>query len=737
MTSDAGPDAKPMVRHSALLGAMFSILRGADGPIPPKVVIDRIERQLPLTAHESSRAPSGSPRFETYLRYAALWARTLGWMTNEGGWALTEAGQAALDEISDPANVAPVLSRKYRAEAKRRKVAQPDNPKWAKVVQALNLVEPGSWTTYGDLAELVQLPALTVGQFLARNDAPNPHRVLQSNGRVSPEFAWQDPTRADDPKALLVAEGVEFDGSGRANPEQRLDAADLRELLRQVEVDDTPSRRAWLVRGSSVNGVNLVPIWLAKGSCSLAASQLRPVETPIARAELAAIVEEDYSHVSYNARREKVTEFDTFLNRMQVDDLAVTTSEGNIYAGRITGVAEYVPSQDHRSNLRRTVEWVNATAPVGFAELTGSLKAMLSSQHSLVDLTSELATLDAMTRPDDQPAAVSVPSAAPVAVLPDATDQLANLLLVDREWLQECVELLRDRRQLIFYGPPGTGKTYIAQELAEHVTAKEAVTLVQFHPAYSYEDFFEGFRPTSTADGHGVGFTLTPGPFRRLVDAARENPGTAYLLIIDEINRANLAKVFGELYFLLEYRDRAVDLLYSDDTGEFTLPTNVYLIGTMNTADRSIALVDAAMRRRFAFVQLHPSEPPTRHVARSRPILASTNEALRRWLERTGRDQLAAQVLDALNDLIEDADFKIGPSYFMRDSVYAGQGMERMWRTSILPLLEEHHYGEGIDVPKRYSLERILAKLTPPAVDAETEAAPDLESADLEPGPDE
>ncbi|MGV1009044.1 MAG: AAA family ATPase [Dermatophilaceae bacterium] len=594
------------------------------------------------------------------------------------------------------------------------------------MVKALNLVEPGSWTTYGDLAELVQLPALTVGQFLARNDAPNPHRVLQSNGRVSPEFAWQDPTRTDDPKALLVAEGVEFDGSGRANPEQRLDAADLRELLREVEVDDTPSRRAWLVRGSNVNGVNLVPTWLAKGSCSLAASQLRQVETPIARGDLAAIVEEDYSHVSYNARREKVIEFDTFLNRMQVDDLAVTTSEGNIYVGRITGVAEYVPSQDNRSNLRRAVEWVKATAPVGFTELTGSLKAMLSSQHSLVDLTSELATLDAMTRPADQPATVSVPSAAPVAVLPDATDQLAESLLVDREWLQECVELLRDRRQLIFYGPPGTGKTYIAQELAEHVTAKEAVTLVQFHPAYSYEDFFEGFRPTSTADGHGVGFTLTPGPFRRLVDAARENPGTAYLLIIDEINRANLAKVFGELYFLLEYRDKAVDLLYSDDTGEFTLPTNVYLIGTMNTADRSIALVDAAMRRRFAFVQLHPSEPPTSQV-------------LRRWLARTGRDQLAAQALDALNDLIEDADLKIGPSYFMRDSVYAGKGMERMWRTSILPLLEEHHYGEGIDVPKRYSLERILAKLTPPTVDADAEAAPpsDLELADLEPGPDE
>ena len=110
---------------------------------------------------------------------------------------------------------------------------------------------------------------------------------------------------------------------------------------------------------------------------------------------------------------------------------------------------------------------------------------------------------------------------------------------------------------------------------------------------------------------------------------------------------------------------------------------------------------------------------------------------LRAWLARTGRDQLAAQLLDALNDRIEDADFKIGPSYFMRDSVHAGKGMERIWRTSILPLLEEHHYGEGIDVPKRYSLERILAKLTPPRPLAPRPSRPRPRVGDLEPGPDE
>ena len=127
-------------------------------------------------------------------------------------------------------------------------------------------------------------------------------------------------------------------------------------------------------------------------------------------------------------------------------------------------------------------------------------------------------------------------------------------------------------------------------------------------------------------------------------------------------------------------------------------PENVFIIGTMNTADRSIALVDAAMRRRFAFVPLHPSEPPTSGV-------------LRRWLAASELDVGVADLLEELNRRIEDPDFKIGPSYFMRKAVHEPGGLERAWRTAILPLLEEHHYGDGTDVRARYGLDAIRARV--------------------------
>ncbi|MDS2171339.1 AAA family ATPase [Nesterenkonia sp. CL21] len=451
--------------------------------------------------------------------------------------------------------------------------------------------------------------------------------------------------------------------------------------------------RAWLVRGSNVGGQDLIPGWLQSGFVSLAAAYLPAVGDGATREELKELVASAYGHAGYSAQQARLDEFDTFLNRMQEGDLVVTESQGFIHIGEIVGAPEQVVSDDDASNLRRAVTWVGPTRGVPSADLPTELAARMRAPHEVLDLTQQMAALKKLLDVEESEAATRTGED---LILPDATAELADRLHVDRSWIQEVIELLRDRPQVIFYGPPGTGKTYLAQKIAQHLAAGDSskVKLVQFHPAYSYEDFFEGYRPTPEG-----GFALTPGPMRRIVDQAPEDPATPHVLIIDEINRGNLAKVFGELYFLLEYRDEAVDLMYAPDDAGFTLPPNVFVIGTMNTADRSIALVDSAMRRRFSFIALHPSEEPTAG------LLAS-------WLTAQGKPAEHAHLLEELNRRIEDPDFKVGPSYFMRDAVAQPGGLERTWSTSILPLLEEHHYGDGVDVEQVYGLSSIRAAVT-------------------------
>lgn len=462
--------------------------------------------------------------------------------------------------------------------------------------------------------------------------------------------------------------------------------------------------RTWLVRGSNVTGLDLVQrLWLPEDRVTLAASRLRQgVRQGVSKDELRTLVQEDYeSTATYSQRQQLVEDLHAFLSRMKPGDTVCTISGGRLYVGEVTGEAEQTESEDRRSNLRRPVEW----QPTGFPydDLPEELQQKLSIQHDVVDLSSVQAHVEGLGLTDQELAeeaqaterdpSVEIPALAArrELELPEPAHALAAELLVhDVAWLREVRDLLWDERQLVFYGPPGTGKTYLALKLAEFLGGgPEQVKLVQFHPSYSYEDFFEGFRPQEDPETREVAFRLTAGPLRELADlASREgNRHIPHFLIIDEINRANLAKVFGELYFLLEYRNRSVRLTYSGD--DFALPPNLFVIGTMNTADRSIALVDAAMRRRFAFVELSPRTEPTSGL-------------LRRWLEREGRDTEPADLLDALNARIDDPDFRIGPSYLMKKGVYREGGLERTWRTKILPLLEEHHYGEGVDVEQRY-----------------------------------
>jgi len=248
---------------------------------------------------------------------------------------------------------------------------------------------------------------------------------------------------------------------------------------------------------------------------------------------------------------------------------------------------------------------------------------------------------------------------------------------LEAEFFVRIKRRLNEKKQIIFSGPPGTGKTFVADLFAQWVRSGKGETLpVQFHPSYSYEDFIEGFRPSET----GGGFVAKDGCFKEFCLRASRSPLESYFVIIDEINRGNLAQIFGEALTLLEYRDKDMVLPYSKKT--FNIPSNVYIIGTMNTADRSIALMDFALRRRFDFVTFNPEEG-----------------VLLNHLERSGCVLDVRQVADflySLNQIVSakmGEQYQIGHSYLMRDNLDL-EKLRDIWDYSLMPLLEEYFFDQ-------------------------------------------
>jgi 5-methylcytosine-specific restriction enzyme B len=695
--------AEDQVRWGLLFKTALEILRDAGTRLSRQQVMEELSRRVELTPYElQPDYRSGVRRFNTGMGYKVGDAATIGWASKIGGWSITDAGIEALETYPDPEELFAELNRRYREIDQRRKLAlRALSEVHQFIATTLQQVEPGSWTAHEDLAELADTSANEVADFLANSQVnlPTSYRVLHADGSIPVEGMLNANYRGTDLRRRLAGEGVEFDASGRASQDQRLTASALKALLSERAEGTsgeapTTTRRAWMVRGTSVDGFNLVTQWLTEGHVSLSATQLGNIDPEASYDDLKQQVEGAYQHKSYAYRGQRLEEFDRFIRRMSEGDLVLTPMQGRVYLGEVTS-PPYFEKFPNIDNLRRDVRWYNAKDPIDGSELHAPVPALLQSQAYVVDLTEAYDQLAALVpgREEEKPPSVrAIEKPQRTLSLSPVTAELAADLLMDAAELEKIRDLLWERKQIIFYGPPGTGKTYLATRLARHLTDDGAVKLVQFHPSYTYEDFFEGYRPSPGGDGSLI-FTLRAGPFRDFAEVAAPNLSTAYILIIDEINRANLAKVFGELYFLLEYRDSSISLQYSPDK-EFTLPQNLFIIGTMNTADRSIARIDTAMRRRFSFVELDPRIPPVQGL-------------LARWLSVNNLPNEPARLLDELNRRLEDADAAIGPSYLMKRSIYARpDGLERVWQYEIMPLLEDLFYGQR-DLAEAYGLESL------------------------------
>lgn len=270
---------------------------------------------------------------------------------------------------------------------------------------------------------------------------------------------------------------------------------------------------------------------------------------------------------------------------------------------------------------------------------------------------------------------------------PYTKDDFLNKVYMDEDTYNTLTELLEAKYNVILQGAPGVGKTFAAKRLAYSIMGQKdtsRVAMVQFHQSYSYEDFIQGYRPSKD------GFELVNGAFYKFCKEAEEDNERPYFFIIDEINRGNLSKILGELMMLIEKdkRGEKIKLLYSNEW--FTVPQNVRIIGMMNTADRSLALMDYALRRRFAFFDFAP---------------AFSSEGFKNYLSEKDSPKLEKLIaaVESLNSTISTDEslgdgFRIGHSYFCTDDEITDEWLKSVVEYEVIPLIKEYWFDEPTKV---------------------------------------
>ncbi len=306
-------------------------------------------------------------------------------------------------------------------------------------------------------------------------------------------------------------------------------------------------------------------------------------------------------------------------------------------------------------------------------------------------------------------------------------DAFRRATFLSDTWLSRTLDLLTLKKQLILHGVPGTGKTHVARSLARLLTDDRpgGVRLVQFHPGYSYEEFVEGIRPRSVEANGGthISYPVEPGVLSEFAAEAEANPALPFVLLVDEINRGNLPRIFGELLFLLEYRDQELTLPHSKR--QFRLPGNLLLVGTMNSSDRSTVALDQALRRRFSFVEMTADAAVLagwlEHGTGNGVTGFRTGNASERGEQNrpghsvpgstTDDGTFAPRVVKLFDDLNRrlardlGPDKQIGHSFFMVPGLTEDQ-LHAVWAHHVLPTLAEYFAPRA--VPVGYDLNKLF-----------------------------
>ena len=346
--------------------------------------------------------------------------------------------------------------------------------------------------------------------------------------------------------------------------------------------------------------------------------------------------------------------------------------------GEITGDYEYHQDREHYQHIR-TVRWIHKRE----LSYPDRLKSYISALGDISNFSDVIKHLDELFEIE------GVPSPKTENTAYEKECFLADVYISEEKY-DTLKGLLERKKNIILQGAPGVGKTFAAKRLTYSIMGEiddDRIRTVQFHQSYSYEDFVMGYRPDKD------GFMLSFGPFYEFCkDAEKDDTDRPWFFIIDEINRGNLSKIFGELLMLIEHDKRggghAIRLLYADE--QFSVPPNVHIIGMMNTADRSLAMMDYALRRRFAFFDMEP-------------VFESEGFRMRQSVIQNGKfDALVRAVVSLNREITEDVSlgkgFRIGHSYFCTSGVVDEKWLSDVVEYELIPLLEEYWFDEPTKV---------------------------------------